>query len=365
VFDKDEQGEPFETLILHTETEFTGNRTADYAWVIPVPRLPAPAEIATLPNGREAFYQLYYLTEPQGRIIGHDGDSWGCACGGGTAGGDGGTVYPGVNVVGELSIDGYDLALLEADDSRSLNTWLQDHDYAFPDEAADTLAYYVAKDWRFCAVKVDVAAAGGGGGGGQPLNPLQITFATDELVFPLRISNVSSRQERQNEILIYVFSDRRVRATRGFASVDMEMPDGPLASEEEFRSEYHRRFQQKLDAFGGRAFVVEYANWVSRYWLSGSVLRALFDPQKDYFLTRFRTILGRDDMSEDVLFVAASNNEPLELVRLIRSPEQLRVRWAMSGGLLGLATLLGAAGRSRRSFVRAYLAALLLMLAVI
>jgi hypothetical protein len=279
-------------------------------------------------------------------------------------------VYPGVNVVGELSIDGYDLALLEADNSRSLNTWLQDHDYAFPDEAADTLAYYVAKDWRFCAVRVDVPETDDGGGSGgngteQPLNPLQITFATNQLVFPLRISNVSSRQERQNEILIYVFSDRRVRATRGFASVDMDLPEGPFDSPEEFRNEYNRLFYQKLDAFGGRAFVVEYAHWVSRPWLSESALRALFDPQKDYFLTRFRTILGRDDMSEDVLFVAASNNEPLELVRLIRSPEQLRVRWAMSGGLLGLATLLGAAGRSRRSFVRAYLAALLLMLAVI
>lgn len=345
-----------ETLVLHTE--YDGGR-ADYAWIIPVPHLPKSEDIDTMADGWAAFDQLYHKTEPRGVIT---GPAFLCACG---AGAGDGTSYPGVNVVDTLSIDNYRIALLEADDSRNLGRWLNDNEYRFPEEAEDELAYYVAKDWRFVAVRIALPS-GGGTGEGQRQDPLKMMFATDEIVFPLRISNVSSRQHKQTEILLYVFSTAgRVKVRKGFATPEMDLGLGTFETEEGFREAYQQMFQVVLNRYGGRAFVVEYAQWMEPWWLSNSAMRELFHPNRRYYLTRLRTFLDRDDMAEDVYFTRAPTDQPFQIVRSIEPRAKRERRLYASALVLLCATLVGVHGHSRRSFLRAYLAALLVLLAVL
>ncbi|MCU0495340.1 MAG: DUF2330 domain-containing protein [Chloroflexaceae bacterium] len=87
----------------------------------------------------------------------------------------------GVTVLGREIIGGYDVARLASDDASELQTWLGSNGYTLPAAARPILDAYVAEDWKFVAVKLAPGAAPGA------LDPLRMTFASDEIVYPMRL----------------------------------------------------------------------------------------------------------------------------------------------------------------------------------
>ena len=331
-----------ETLIL--ETAYQGDLSA-FAWVVPLPGRIQGADIGVA--DQNIFGALESLTAPrawltQGGVVGGCG---GCGGGDSDAGGaPGGENRAGVNVWETLQVAGFEVAILSAAQSADLAQWLADNGYAMPPGQQATLQYYVDRGAFFVAIKVapDQAAAPAQADGTDhaALEPLRLTFpkAGGQLVFPLRISQASSKGE--TEVRLFVLADHRVRsANYPTAQVAANGFDG----RQEFAQWYDARFRQKLRDLGGRAFVVEYAGPLPEWGVPES-LREIIG-ERELFVTRLRSYLAPEQMTEDVSLVRAANDAEFNVDLVVGAALGYRPGVA-------LAALLLAVVQSRRALTR-------------
>jgi Uncharacterized protein conserved in bacteria (DUF2330) len=192
-----------EDLIL--QVKYTGP-VRDFGWLIPVPNLPTVRK-----GSMKCFYELSQITQPEfGSPLQMDNGlrlHWGWGLQSATAAAA--TLPPPVKVVETKTAGAYKIAVLSANDSGGLKQWLADNHFYFPPEKADVTDSYIQKHWYFIAVKIrpggrllgfmSTSARLASG----ELNPLQISFASDHCVFPLKISSVNGKP---SEVGVYVLS---------------------------------------------------------------------------------------------------------------------------------------------------------------
>jgi len=297
-----------ETIVLQTAYE---GDAADFAWVIPLPARVTRADIGTADPAM--FTTLEELTAPRMLRVAGVGGVRACGC----AGSGGAHVEDGVTVWETLRVDGYDVAVLSAEDSANLSGWLSTHGYALPDGNEATLAHYVTQGWYFVALKIaptprrNTGGVDGAPGGytGEELRPITLSFATDQLVFPMRISRLSTRE--RVEVLLYVLSDHRA-AGENYPTAEVDAPASYAGGD--FRGAYEGWLEGTLTAAGGRALAVEWAGWVGGWSLSGPAFAELELPDEGCYLTRLRTRLRPAQMEEDIVLAAAASDERFEVV---------------------------------------------------
>jgi len=333
-----------ETMVL--STMYVG-QPADFAWIIPVPNLPSRDQIAIWEGGELAFWELFDKTEPrlktepqlQMPILGLGGCEH-CGRPAPVAGEPSDSGFVGVKVVDRLQIKGLDITLLNAQSATDLTGWLNANGYRYPEGAVNVIEHYIAKGWSFVAVKVDTpdeesqSTPSSLWSGYFPRDPLKLTFRTDQFVFPMRISSVSSRPSG-SAILLYVFAPYRVRA-ENFPTVEMKPPSLTADTLSALRLAYQEAFQKLLDQPQGRALVVEYAK-PSLGQDFGGFTRNLLVPWRTYYLTRLRTIFRPEHMTDDIVFVPNETNEILDVI-IVQPQSQSHARlwnWSL---VLGLAT---------------------------
>jgi Uncharacterized protein conserved in bacteria len=332
-----------ETMVL--STMYVG-QPADFAWVIPVPNLPSRDQIAIWDGGELAFWELFDKTEPrlktepqlQMPILGLGGCEH-CGRPAPVAGEPSDSGFVGVKVVDRLQIKGLDITLLNAQSATDLTGWLNANGYRYPEGAVNVIEHYIAKGWSFVAVKVDTpdeesqSTPSSLWSGYFPRDPLKLTFRTDQFVFPMRISSVSSRPSG-SAILLYVFAPYRVRA-ENFPTVEMKPPSPTADTLSALRLAYQEAFQKLLDQPQGRALVVEYAK--PSLGQDFGFTRNLLVPWRTYYLTRLRTIFRPEHMTDDIVFVPNETNEILDVI-IVQPQSQSHARlwnWSL---VLGLAT---------------------------
>ena len=295
-----------ETMILHTEQDWTDSKKKeDFAWVVPVPSLMSQQDFTTLENADWAFEDLYYITEPRWSIYYEPP-----VCGGCMADNAGNDALSGeVTVIENFQVENYEIQILTSDDSDDMQNWLEENGYFYSEESIPVLDYYIKKNWYFTAVKVNMApdSAFTTISSSTALNPLQMTFSTDNLIFPLHISSATSDETEKAEILLYIFAPYRVTSTN-YNTIEMEIIEQNFSSEEEFRDYYNYKFNSLLANSNGRGFIVEYA---SPLVYPPYALETVLQADKDYYLTRLRTKILPNKMDEDVEFTQAETDEPL------------------------------------------------------
>lgn len=181
-----------EVLILQVKYE---GDVDEFAWVVPVPGYPA-INVSEPLLFEELAYLTYVSVPKSGRGV--------LECGGIV--GHGGIEPPSVTVWEEATAGVYDYAVLSAEDPDALIDWLNSNGYAFPEDGRDIIDHYIGKDWYFVAVKIDAEGEAEGWAEGM-IQPLKLSFDSDELVYPLRITSLSSDR---CEVLLYVFADQKV-----------------------------------------------------------------------------------------------------------------------------------------------------------
>ncbi len=350
-----------ETLII--QTAYDGDAT-DFAWVIPVPTLVGAGDIGTVePN---IFEDLYYLTEPSayvyaGRAI--------TGCGGGSRQGQDERT---VRVWTQLQVDGYDLVVLSATESADLHNWLNDNGYAFPAGHEDALAHYVNKAWFFVAAKINPNADqnplgddppsepdGSYGGGRQDqMRPLRISFPTTDPVYPMRISQVSTKARA--EILLYVIARHRVISTN-YNTDQVKLTSDFRGGD--FPEYYEQQFRGNLQRAGAGSLMVEYAGPISKYWLA-PYQEHLGIAGDDFFLTRLRTYLHPDQMQQDIVLAQAATDDRFAIqIDMLAYRSNLRI--ARGAILFILALAVGITSRRRRRFLGAPLLIAIIALLII
>jgi hypothetical protein len=172
------------------------------AWVMPVPS----AAHITL-GDTEVFEALGKLTAPRIEYR----DSWwptipwlvwaGASSDLDTAGAPSGAV----NVLGRQRLGPFDVTRLAANDPTALANWLSDNGFPHPDGLDDNLAPYVTDGWEIVAIQLVPAEAGGSLSGA--LQPLRLSFASDTVVYPMRLSRSATMSQY---IDLYVLADHRM-----------------------------------------------------------------------------------------------------------------------------------------------------------
>lgn len=138
-----------------------------------------------------------------------------------------------VQVIEELSVAGYDAAILKASDPDSLLEWLREHNYASRPELEDWVRDYTEQDWFLTAFRISAATDGHAGHAGHAVaRPVRITFQTDRPFYPYRepaagvrgetegsVSEAASEAEvspvKHRLLRLFVLADQRMQGTIG------------------------------------------------------------------------------------------------------------------------------------------------------
>ncbi|MFI6468891.1 DUF2330 domain-containing protein [Streptomyces sp. NPDC050516] len=202
------------------------------AWIMPVPSR------ATVKLGdRHLFDELDELSEPVHRTRSYfwprDGD-WPFAKS--RSVGDGApnaAAKPPVEVVGRERLGPFDVARLTATDPTALRDWLTRNGFQLPPALAAELRPYVEQKWEYVAIRLAPDQPGQTLGG--PLDPLSLTFTSDHLVYPMRLSRLAKTPQTLN---LYVLAAHRMETASpiGGATPEtlfagrIEHPSGSLAA---------------------------------------------------------------------------------------------------------------------------------------
>ena len=129
-----------------------------------------------------------------------------------------------VKVIEVKTVGAYEVAVLSTKDSGALENWLAANHFYFPTNKTNALDAYVKQQWYFVAAKIRVgksdrfhlATESPKGSEAREssystrlklvsgeLHPLQISFASDRCVYPLKVSSIN---DRPTEVQLYVLS---------------------------------------------------------------------------------------------------------------------------------------------------------------
>ncbi|HEY8478340.1 MAG TPA: DUF2330 domain-containing protein [Spirillospora sp.] len=175
----------------------------DAAWLFPTP------SEARVKLGRRGWYEeLDALTEPlvKTRRIWFPGRDDGV---GSAAPGAGAPPGGGVRVLGERDLGPFRVATLDAGDPGALARWLDANGYRLRPELKRELGPYVEQRWKYVAVRLRTRSGGALDG---ELDPLHVSFTTEEVVYPMRLSRLAENPQRLH---LYVLGEHRMRQTTG------------------------------------------------------------------------------------------------------------------------------------------------------
>ncbi|MGW4703654.1 DUF2330 domain-containing protein [Streptomyces sp. NPDC004285] len=189
-----------ETVVMRFSVHGDARRAA---WIMPVP---GRADVAL--GDPALFDELDRLTEPEQRDRSYfwprEGD-WPFD----VSHGDGAAAAPpgqgGVGVVGRERLGPFDVARLTATDPDALGDWLRANGFVLPERLTSALGPYVERKWEYVAVRLAPEEKGATLYG--ELTPLRITFASPELVYPMRLSRLARTPQTLG---LYVLADHRM-----------------------------------------------------------------------------------------------------------------------------------------------------------
>ncbi len=267
--------EGMEDLFLKVNYE---GETNDFVWIVPTPTYPE-AEIAA----KDLFIELSALTTTA-HWRAQDNAYTGKAPAEGL----------GTNVVvhSQENIGIYEVTVLSATGVDGLFDWLNSNGYKIKQEVKDVLNWYIQKEWYFTAMRIDPDSEANEESPdsiykySNYIEPIKISFKTNTIVYPLKISQISTRvpvdsneSVKTNEILLYVLANEQVKAP---------------------------------------GFITEYAQTVNAAKLEEAEkdlysedLASLKEIIKtgEYFLTKIRRDFAKIEMDEDLYLINGQNPE--------------------------------------------------------
>ena len=104
-------------------------------------------------------------------------------------------------ILSQVQLGNLQATTLAATDSTGLTTWLSDNGYGLPDTVTSLLGHYIDQGWSFVAMKLT---------GDQPLSgdlqPIRFTFASDNFVYPLFLSQAATAAQT---VSLYILANHR------------------------------------------------------------------------------------------------------------------------------------------------------------
>lgn len=157
---------------------------------------PVPDRHATVSAGpRELFGDLARLTAAPAEPGSTDGD-----------GNKAAAPRPSVTVENRQQIGPLDVVTLASGDPAALTAWLQHNGFTAKPALTVAARPYTSAGWAFVAVRLRPEAAGTARLDGQ-LDPLHLHFASDQIVYPMRLSAMAAEPE---QVVVYTLAPSRL-----------------------------------------------------------------------------------------------------------------------------------------------------------
>ncbi|NBM19764.1 DUF2330 domain-containing protein, partial [Streptomyces sp. GC420] len=190
---------------------------SEAAWIMPVPNR------ATVGLGDNALFDaLEGRIAPERRARTHfwpDGDDWPLNRFAEESDGSGAPAPGGsVGVVGRERLGPFDVARLTATDPDALGDWLEDNGFRLPDALATEVEPYVDAGWEYVAIRLAPRESGETLNGS--LDPLRLRFASEELVYPMRLSRLARNPQTLG---LYVLAEHRMEPRSAIGGAEPEL----------------------------------------------------------------------------------------------------------------------------------------------
>lgn len=303
--------------VLSMQNRYDGP-TADFAMVIPVPVVLQQADVKTLEDA--VFAKLDVLTAP--RLVEYFEEDpcynyqW-------PEFADAGQVFdassnndsPPVTVEAQFKVGEYDIAVLSAQDSTALETYLSQNDYTIPTGAAAYFEPYVQAGMYFFVAKVDVALTHQVNGK-TVLSPLRFAYESTDFSLPVRLGMINSQGTQDLIIYTLGLAQRYEVSNRPNVTIptNIEVVD---AIRESFGTFYQSLFTRTLKE-NPDAVVTEYS-WMSSGCdpcpgpvLDGADLLTLgadlfpgAEQDASWVITRLHARYDKGDVGDDLVFKKA------------------------------------------------------------
>lgn len=176
--------------------------------LMPTPSIPEVSE-----GSASTLREIIAATAPREEI---ELDLWGTGFGSGS-GTEAGAPAPtgeAVEVHARERIGDFDVAVLGGD-TDGVRTWLAQNGFVLSDALAPYLEEYAREGWTFTAVRYAPDADLSDGA-----EPLRFDFASDELIYPMRLSQAATRQQSVNLFVIGESTVRRADASAAAQTVE-------------------------------------------------------------------------------------------------------------------------------------------------
>lgn len=290
-----------EETILWDQIEYSGN-PADFVWVLPVPTADAIIEISDPVFFDEIDAQTSPRIRPLNPLLPCNNVS---SCGGDGAGGGGtGDVdepfmpEEEVTVFAQETIGPYETVIIGSENPGALRTWLGDNGYQVAPEIEPTLDHYIDNGSVFVVLRLapDV--------GVQQMQPVRVRYPGYMAQFPLKMVTVGTRGIVN--LSLWVIAEQRYEA-RNYNTIRID-ENNLVWDWAGNRSNYLEEFDTAITAAGGRAWVVEHASRLNELFFSSSEPNLIFAQQPFPYVTRLRTEMLVENLSEDLIVAPAADS---------------------------------------------------------
>jgi len=317
------------------QPKFEGN-ASDFGMVIPTPAKPKLDEMP-----REFFKELAVFTilEPMDISKYKRRYPFPRAAGGAPGGfGGRGRLKDTVKVLETGVVGSLDYKIILATKADDLYEWLKDNKYSYSGDEA-TLDFYIKKGWLFSVMKIDpmqMKKRKDGSYEGE-VTLTRFTFASDKLVYPLKITQISVKDK--TEALFYVQAAHKVDLPGNFSyeftwtpmwsqATGFAVPEKLSKEETDWQSHVQPKVQDDLKKVNElrtkkhEPATLEWARKITEKDMSVLDGKEKYNreaPKEDVeklkllkghvkkgqFVTKVRKVFSKDEMSDDLEFIRA------------------------------------------------------------
>jgi hypothetical protein len=164
--------------------------------------------------------------------------------------------HAGVTVEARYDVGEYDVAILSAEQSDGLVSYLTDNGYRIPDGAGPVLASYIKQRMHFFIAKVNLDRMELAGH--RFIRPLQVRYQSPKFMLPLRLGTVNANGP-QDLIILALTRKGRVEATNYRTDKVPSDVTVPLYVKDEFGPFYKATFDRAVARAGMQTVFLEYA----------------------------------------------------------------------------------------------------------
>ena len=299
-----------EKTTLWDQFEYAG-APEEFVWVLPV----AADQDVDIELADQSFFDMLgqvtqiTLTAPAPPGAGGGGGG-GIGCGSADAlSAGGGPTADRVVVYRQETVGPYETVVVGGETGESLVAWLQERDYAVPDELIPTIMHYLDQGMAFAALRLRPGA------GIQHMQPVRVTTPGLVPTFPLRMVAAGIAEEVSLEL--FIIAEGRYEA-QSFPNATIS-PSEITYDWDSATFDYDLIAERKLAQNDGRTWLTEYAQPV--YGMNPEIysytddLGVLHSPGADWahasrglvapWITRMRAVLPVEALSEDLVLAAS------------------------------------------------------------